>query len=165
MKWALYLLFIIFLLPFTFAHHQPTTFIFEDALNHMPLSNSFYYLEFVDTQGVHVERVYSNTSQFNLFLDHKTHFVRILIDSFSTSGTDYYGETFINVSNPQTLLVFPVGSVEGIVEDEQKNIISDADIEISCTKNYVDFFIIKENSLGLFEIENLPLGDCRISAI
>ena len=89
--------------------------------------------------------------------------VSFLIDDLSTKGQDYFGKfsSNANISN-QTVSVFPVGTLRGIVRDALDNVVNLASLKFDCRTMSGTDFPETADKYGSFYIETMPVGPCKI---
>ncbi|MBU0615344.1 MAG: winged helix-turn-helix transcriptional regulator [Nanoarchaeota archaeon] len=100
-----------------------------------------------------------------LELDDGTYIISLLIDDLDTPGMDYYGmqEVIVKDTIIQRFLVFPVGSLNGMVKDQLDNVIPNAKIKFECSKDIdIDYPEYTDN-FGTFNVE-APEGICTVYA-
>lgn len=88
------------------------------------------------------------------------------IDSLQTPGKDYYGELEAPLEDDviKEAIVFPVGSLDGIVLDQLDNLVSKAILKISCNKEYGEKAPTTTDKVGSFQMAYAPIGECLITA-
>lgn len=82
-------------------------------------------------------------------------------DKLETDGADYFVR--VKVDGSETLSMFPLGSVAGIVYDKRGGIVAGAVVKFDCSSNYGDFGQLSTDSFGTFSAD-LPTGRCVVSA-
>ncbi|MFH1133196.1 MAG: hypothetical protein V1735_01765 [Nanoarchaeota archaeon] len=94
-----------------------------------------------------------------------THFF-IGADLPVSEGADGYLATIIDVQGNMTksLMLFPVGSVRGIVYDDSHMVVAGAEVKADCQGDYSSPQAQETDEIGTFSFDYLPLGSCRISA-
>ncbi|MBI1972909.1 hypothetical protein HYS50_02805 [Candidatus Woesearchaeota archaeon] len=88
------------------------------------------------------------------------------IDSLQTPGKDYYGEIEIDLERDtaREVIVFPVGSFDGVVYDTLDNLVSRAALKIECNKEYGEKPPGTTDKVGSFAMAYAPIGECLITA-
>jgi len=101
-----------------------------------------------------------------LSLEQATWRIVLKVDKIETDGKDYYREIEINLGNNlnQTVYLFPVGSVMGVVYERGKAV-KNAVIKFDCSADYGETNSAESDDYGLFTNYWLAIGSCKISAI
>ena len=88
------------------------------------------------------------------------------IDNLKTPGKDFYAEQEITLEKPfeQEVVVFPVGSLKGVVLDKLNNLVSKAALKIECSKDYGGQLPETTDLVGVFSMDYAPIGECTITA-
>ncbi len=88
------------------------------------------------------------------------------IDNLQTPGKDFYGEQEILLEKQveQEVIVFPVGSLKGVVYDNLNNLVSKAKLNIECSKAYGEKAPEETDKVGSFSMDYAPIGECTITA-
>jgi uncharacterized membrane protein len=125
----------------------------KDINTNQPISNiTIYY-----TLG---EEVFSKFIEDDLPLKKDT---KIEIRGYypETPSIDYYADTKIT-KETQNIFLTPVGALRGVVKDKLNNVINNAELKFECT--FETEFPKNTDSFGTFNIENIPVGNCKILA-
>ncbi len=88
------------------------------------------------------------------------------IDNLQTPGKDYYAEQEIvlDKSIEQEIIVFPVGSLKGVVYDTLNNLVSKAALKVECSKDYGEKVPEFTDRVGSFSVAYAPIDECVITA-
>lgn len=89
--------------------------------------------------------------------------VSFLIDDSVTKGQDYFGSVQGNLPS-QTVFVFPIGTMRGIVKDALDNVVGYASLKFDCRPVPGTSFPESADKFGSFYIEAMPAGSCKIYA-
>lgn len=92
--------------------------------------------------------------------------LQIYVDDRSTPEEDYFGEATYSITDDvvtrgETIYVVPIGSLELSVADASGSLIAGADLGFKC-KSYKGS--TKTDRFGSYKAENLPVGQCKVSA-
>jgi len=92
--------------------------------------------------------------------------ITLTIDIINTQGYNYFFESDFDILEDieKEVYLLPIGSVIGIVYDNQGNVIRNAKVNFKSNKGYCNVEEISTDNFGLFNV-NLPVGSCKISAI
>jgi uncharacterized membrane protein len=87
-------------------------------------------------------------------------------NDLSTPGKDYHGTASLEVENTliKAILLYPVGTLRGIVKDKLDNVVSNAKLKFECSGNCPDGFPEATDDFGSFSVEYMPIGECTIYA-
>ncbi len=87
-------------------------------------------------------------------------------DNLLTRGRDYYGTDTLNVENnlTETIFLYPVGSIRGIVKDKYDNVVGFAKLKFECAGSGLVNFPESTDKFGSFLLEYAPVGNCKIFA-
>lgn len=92
----------------------------------------------------------------------------IQVDNIDTLGKDYYYQSSVEVMSDsdirEDLYLLPVGSVRGVVYDQEGNVLRYVDLKFDCSTDHGDTRTIQTDQFGSFQKEWLPTGSCRISS-
>ncbi|RMF54684.1 hypothetical protein D6745_04505 [Candidatus Woesearchaeota archaeon] len=101
-----------------------------------------------------------------LSLENGTYTLTLKVDKLGTPGNDYINSFDVEVEGRfyDTIFMLPVGSVRGIVYDQNGNAVSSANIQFDCSTAYGETHPIITDSFGSFSGSWLPVGSCKISA-
>ena len=109
---------------------------------------------------------YITTNVIDLYLTGGEYEITLIIDDDQTEGKDYYAFEKIEVAADKndTIYFFPVASIRGTVVDRLENILNDAEIKLSCDKDFIPQEQIITDKYGNFMITAVPTGNCIITA-
>ena len=153
----------LFVLPFSLA--EANTFItFIDA----------YSKEIVDDVFVSVDSGTDKTQYFIeegkilrlSFEEGKEIFALFYVSHFDTAGLDYFGETKTSIDEHNIISVYlhPSASLQGVVVDENQNLVSNSQLHFSCSGNMPFEFPQESDQFGTFYLEAVKPGPCTIYA-
>lgn len=92
--------------------------------------------------------------------------LQLYVDNTSTPQFDYFGESEYTITDDivtraETLYVVPIGSLEVVVSDSSDNLVVGADVDFKCRSHRKS---AKTDRFGSYKADNLPAGECKISA-
>lgn len=159
MRWPIFLLFCIMLVPLAYAGDVAITFKDRDVT----LTNSIAY---VSIDGIDIIDYVPKDGVLVMDLERGEHRVQALLDDPATQGNDYAGSFTIVQKDfvESDIVLSAVGSVRGFVVDEFDNMLPFANISISCTTPPALSLPETTNAFGAFFIKAAPVGSCRILA-
>ncbi|MBW2978086.1 hypothetical protein KY331_04540 [Candidatus Woesearchaeota archaeon] len=133
----------------------------KDANTNENISNVAVY---INLDGTDLDQYVNDAIQ--LELGDGRYKATIRVDDLSTPGNDYYKKTEFTVKNNliQTIFLYPVGTVKGIVKDKLDNIVGDAELKFECTPNPEITFPSQTDKFGGFYVNFVPVGKCKIFA-
>ena len=88
------------------------------------------------------------------------------IDDLQTPGKDFYGEQEIVLDKnvDKEVMLFPVGSVKGVVYDKLNNLVSKAALKVECSRDYGEKSPLQTDKVGSFALVYAPIGECTLTA-
>ncbi len=159
MRWLIFFLFCSILVPLAYAGDVALTFKDKD----MTLMNSIAY---VTVDGIDIIDYVPSDGVLVMDLDRGEHRMQVILDDPETRGNDYAGSFRIVQKDfvESDILLFTVGSIRGFAVDEFDNVLSLANVSLSCTTPPVLDVPEQTNAFGAFFIKAAPVGSCRILA-
>ncbi len=92
------------------------------------------------------------------------HEIMLRVDDIATIGKDYYFKGDIDASVQSTVYLLPVGSVRGVVTDDDGRLIPGVSVRPDCSSSAGDIATMRTDDAGSFNFEWLPVGSCTIIA-
>lgn len=88
------------------------------------------------------------------------------VDDLQTPGKDFYGtqEILLDKNQDKEVMLFPVGSVKGVVYDKLNNLVSKAALKVECGRDYGEKIPPQTDKVGSFALLYAPIGECAITA-
>lgn len=162
---AIFILSFLILPIVTEAELSNTVFVFYDASTKESVSE---VLLDVELNGESKQYYIEKGKDLILNLEQKDYKIKILANRQGTSGYDYYTsfslET-IDSSQIKVVYLYPVGSLYGTVKDSLDNVISGAELQFECGKDFSVEYPKTSDSFGAFSLNAVPVGKCQVSAM
>jgi len=144
----------------SFVAADEVLFTFKDINTKQNISDVVVYAVFENSTTQFVEK----DGGLNLDIS-PGHEIAFLVDDLSTKGQDYFGTTVSQTNMAsQTVFLFPIGTVRGIVKDALDNIVGSASLKFDCRGIPGTKFPDKTDRFGSFSVEAMPAGACKIYA-
>ncbi|MFT4304492.1 MAG: helix-turn-helix transcriptional regulator [Candidatus Woesearchaeota archaeon] len=108
---------------------------------------------------------YSQLKEFKLHLKQGLYNLEIWIDEELSEGFDYYTNENIFIyeeTEDLDLIVNPIGGIEISITDNRGRALENIIIHIRCDKNYGNRGYFESDSLGMFFLKDLAVGECII---
>jgi len=163
MRTRLLFIIAILFLPVVFADTANVFLTLKDITNNNDV-NDIIVRTIIDDKASNYYIAQDEILKINL--EDGLHNITILADDINTEGLDYYGKEQITVNNNliEVFLLFPVGTLRGIVTDQLGNAIPNSDIKFECSKDIGVSYPEKTDRFGTFNTE-VPIGSCTIYAL
>ncbi len=109
---------------------------------------------------------YLTANVMEIYLPDGVYELIFIADEAETDGKDYYIKKTITSSatKKETIFLFPVASVQGIVVDRLDNLLKDAEIKLVCDKEIDASEPAFTDKYGTFALPTVPTGNCIITA-
>lgn len=120
----------------------------------------------IDINGAFLTNNYiGKNSTVDLFLSNGTYLVEFRVEDLKTPGKDYYAKETLEVDKSLTreIVIFPVGTISGVVVDIKGNPAADADLNFECS-DIVKPFPEKTDKFGFFTATYVSEGKCIVFA-
>jgi uncharacterized membrane protein len=163
MKIKILFIIAILFLPMVFADSANVFLTLKDITNNDDI-NDIVVRTIIDDEASNYYIAKDEILKINL--EDGLHNITILADNINTDGLDYYGKEQITVNNNliEAFLLFPIGTVRGIVTDQLGNAMPNADIKFECNTDIELSYPEKTDRFGTFNTE-VPIGSCTIYAL
>ena len=108
---------------------------------------------------------YLTENSISIDRDSGNYKIIIKADDLNTAGKDFYFEDDIELNDnlQREALLFSVGTLRGSVLDELDNLVK-SDLKFECSKNYGEEKPLYTDKYGFFNVDYMPIGECRIIA-
>ena len=156
--WVVFVLFLI--VPLAMAQNEVTIKI--DTIKHTDFSNHLLTIKIDDK----LQKTILQSNEYKTTLLKGEHEVEIIIDNVKTPTPDYFGSKKLDYQGLKSysILVSPIGYLEGTVIDLKGNLVPNADIKFSCYTSEESSFLKKTDRTGFFTIPNIPVSECMATA-
>jgi hypothetical protein len=132
-----------------------------------PLTNSLVRLKInVKNKDFNFELVSDKDGRIGIETSKDKVDLEIKLDMFDTAGKDFYAryEYPSGVPNGETINLFEIGSIRGVVLDKLDNVVSLAELQFKCDMALGEKPPEKSDKFGSFYYEYAPTGNCRVHA-
>lgn len=144
------------------------TFVLKEAGTEQNIANVTLQIKelSVGTQKELTITEYLTSNIIDLYLAEGEYELTFIADNTQTEGKDYavFEKLATTDVKEETLYMFPIASLRGIVVDHLDNILKDAEITLTCDKDVVPLESILTDKYGTFIITAVPTGNCLITA-
>mgnify|MGYP001578523667 CR=1 FL=1 len=92
--------------------------------------------------------------------------VLFIVDFLETPAKDYFGQEKFGgeIGTTRSVLIFPIGHLQGAVIDGQGNLVNDAELRFDCQHGFSIMYPESSDIVGSFSVPNMPVGMCHITA-
>ena len=175
-KFLIFLLLSLILVSITFAEEIPYTELhltIKNQLTDTPIPSQLADITFINLLSSTEEssKIYTSEQGFIEYtLTPGKWRLTLTIDNITTPGVDFFLEQVFNIRDSTEILekdlyAIPVGSIEGKVVDDSKELVANADLKIRCSTRFdSEEYPTKTDQFGTFNANLVPVGNCRIDA-
>ena len=137
---------------------EDTMLTLKDINTNQILTDSVAYIELNENI---ITEIINENGTIELGLGNKSYELIFMIDKVDTEGKDYYKKQ--SVKDSTEILLYPTGSIRGIVKDKLDNVVANANLKFECSSAGFRF-PERTDQFGSFYAEYAPIGECRIYA-
>ncbi|MBN1645991.1 hypothetical protein JW868_03040 [Candidatus Woesearchaeota archaeon] len=127
-----------------------------------------FHLFLIDFTGSKDETTlhYIAESSASMQLSAGMHRLVFIADRLETGGADYFFEANFNLVANDTyeVMFLPCGSIDGNVLTDDGRAVPEAEIEVTCAREYGLQGTYKADEFGTYMIKALPVGKCTLKA-